>query len=108
MQEPGKRRSFEEQATEAIKSLQKAHMEQLNRLLACEAMLVAMIRRMPPQALPGLSEEYSAAIDRMAAQLDPDLQRPEKWEEHSEALEALLKSHQEKDQRKSDQRPHAN
>lgn len=103
----GKNRSFEEQATEAISSLRKSQLLQLNRLLAYEAMLVAIVRRMPPQALPGLSEEYSAAMDRIAASLPPDCQRPEVWKEISDSFEELLESHRQKAQRVNSQIPPA-
>jgi len=64
----------------------------MNRVLACEAMLVAVVRRLAPQALAGVLEEYDAAIDRAAAQLDPALQMPDVWQQMSDGLRDFAKS----------------
>jgi hypothetical protein len=76
----------------AIKALESSQKQQLNRHLACEAMLVAIVRRLPPPALAGVLEEYDAAIDRAAALLDPQLQIPDIWQQMSDGLRGYAKS----------------
>ena len=80
------------QMLQAIKALESSQKQQLNRLLACEALLVAIVRRLAPQALAGVLEEYDAALDRAAAQLDPALQLPEVWAQMSDGLRDYARS----------------
>lgn len=80
------------QIIQAIRDLESSQKQQLNRLLACEAMLVAVVRRLAPQALAGVLEEYDAAIDRVAALLEPKLQMPDVWQQMSDGLRDYAKS----------------
>lgn len=48
---------FEAKTRKAINELQRFQQQQQNRLLACEALMVAMLHRTAPQALAGLAEE---------------------------------------------------
>lgn len=75
---------------QAIRDLDSSQKQQLNRLLACEAMLVAIVRRLEPQALAGVLEEYEAAIDRAAALLEPRLQMPEVWQQMSDVIKRFI------------------
>lgn len=82
----------QDQIITAVKALESSQKQQLNRLLACEALLVAIVRRLAPQALAGVLEEYDAALDRAAAQLDPALQLPEVWAQMSDGLRDYARS----------------
>ena len=81
----------QDQIIQAIKALESSQKKQLNRLLACEAMVYSMLYRMSPAALAGLAEEYDQAIDRLAAQVPPQIQMPELWSEFAVAIEDLRK-----------------
>lgn len=67
----------------AINELSSSQKKQMNRILACEALLEALLSRIDPLALPGLAEEYDAAVDRLAAALPPSIQLPELWHQWS-------------------------
>jgi hypothetical protein len=84
--------NFEEQAIQAIKDLQQAHKRNLNRQLAFEALMGSMLERIHPDALEGLLEEYEAACDRLAAQLRPEMQEPDVWQQWSDAITERQKS----------------
>lgn len=73
----------QDQIIKAIKELESSQKKQMNRVLACEALLEAMVSRIDPQALAGLAEEYDGALDRLAAALPPSIQLPELWEQWS-------------------------
>lgn len=73
----------QDQIIQAIKDLESSQKKQLNRILACEALLEALLSRIDPLALPGLGEEYDAALDRLAAALPPSIQLPELWQQWS-------------------------
>lgn len=70
----------QDQIIQAIKGLESSQIKQLNRLLACEALLYSLLERLDHQALAGVSEEYDLALDRLAEQLTPSLQMPELWQ----------------------------
>lgn len=72
--------STQDQIVQAIKALESAQKQHLNRLLACEALLYSFLERTDHQALAGLAEEYDMALDRLAEQLPPSLQVPELWQ----------------------------
>lgn len=80
----------------AIRTLTSVQKQQMNRLLANEALLVALVRRVQPTGLQGLAEEYDAALDRLAVELEPSQQMPELWAVWSDAIAALRKSHENK------------
>ena len=84
----------EAQIIQAVKDLDSAMKKQLNRNLAAEALLEALIVRLDPRALAGLAEEYDAAVDRLAADIEPNLQRPYLWARWSTLIADLQKSHQ--------------
>lgn len=71
---------------QAIKALESSQKKQMNRILACEALLEALVSRIDPQALADLGEEYDAAMDRLAAVLPPSIQLPELWEQWSKLI----------------------
>ena len=77
------------QALGELASTQKKH---LNRLVACEALLQALVMRVDPPALPGILEEFEAALDRSAADIPPRLQMPELWQEWTTLLSDRLRS----------------
>jgi hypothetical protein len=85
--------SNEAQIIQAIKDLQSAQKTQLNRHLACEAMVYSLLYRTDPAALAGLAEEYDLAIDRLAEQIPPHLQLPQVWSEFASAIADLRKQH---------------
>lgn len=78
--------TFEKQVTQAIAELNNTQLTHLNRQLATEAMLEALLDRVDPQALPAIAEEYDAALLRLAEGLPPDMQRPEIWKQWSDYL----------------------
>ena len=69
-----------------------AHKRNLNRQLAFEAMMDAMLARVQPEALPGLREEYEQACDRLAAGLRPAMQEPALWTQWSDAITERMQS----------------
>jgi hypothetical protein len=85
--------SNEAQIIQAIKDLESALKKQLNRTLASEALLEAWVSRTDPRALAGLGEAYDAALDRLAAGLEPRLQLPQLWAHWSALIAELQKSH---------------
>ncbi|MGH8758081.1 MAG: hypothetical protein ACREVW_00975 [Burkholderiales bacterium] len=91
-EQPGQAPSFEEQATKAINDLHHSQKRLLNRQLAFEALLSALLARVQPEALPGVLEEYDAACDRLAAEIPPAHQQPELWQEFSDVLTARLRA----------------
>jgi hypothetical protein len=97
--------NFEERAIKAMNDLHEAQIQHQNRLLACEALMVAMLHRLPHQALPGLAEEYSAAMDRIAAGLAPEHQRPQAWRHLADALAELQTFHEQQARHGSGQTP---
>jgi hypothetical protein len=76
----------QDQMIRAIKELESSQKKQLNRILACEAVLEALLSRIDPLALAGLGEEYDAALDRLAAELPPSIQLPELWHQWSKLI----------------------
>lgn len=74
----------EAEIMQAIKDLLSSQTKQLNRQLACEAAVYALIHSHPDLTQAG--EEYSAAIDRLAAQMPPNLQRPALWTDFEQAI----------------------
>ena len=86
--------SFEEQTIKSIKDLYQLQKQHLNRQLAFEAMMEAMLARVLPEALPGLREEYEQACDRLAALLPPEHQAPELWKQWTVEIERLMRKHQ--------------
>ena len=90
----GRAPSFEEQTIKAIKDLQALQKQHLNRQLAFEAMMEAMLARVQPEALPGLLVEYESACDRLAALLPPEHQAPELWKQWTVEIERLMRKHQ--------------
>ena len=73
----------------AIKSLESAQKQHLNRLMACEALGHALIQLMDPPLLEILGEEYEGALLKLASQLNPKFQQPELWKDFSNAIEEL-------------------
>jgi hypothetical protein len=88
--------NFEQQARQAITELTSAQTKHLNRLLALEAMMEALLDRVDPRAVAGIAEEYEAALDRLAADLPPGLQRPELWQQWTTLLADMQQSRQQK------------
>lgn len=78
--------NFEKRATGIMRDLIAASKSSLNRQLAIEAMMEAMLARVPREALPGLLEEYDAGCDRLAARLPPAMQAPALWTHWSDAI----------------------
>lgn len=90
--ENGKTPDFEKTTTKAINALHYLQKEHLNRQLAIEALLTAMLARVQPEALQGLLEEYDAACDRLASQLPVRFQQPRHWQRWSDAITDRQKS----------------
>lgn len=88
--------NFEKQVKKAIDELTNTQVTQMNRQLATEAMLEALLERVDFQALAGIAEEYDAALIRLAEGLPPDMQRPELWKQWSAYLEDLQRHQQQK------------
>ena len=84
--------SFEEKTIKSIKDLYQLQKQHLNRQLAFEAMMEAMLARVQPEALPGLREEYEQACDRLAAGLRPAMQEPALWMQWSDAITERMQS----------------
>lgn len=80
---------FERETRRAITDLFAAHKVHLNSQLALEALMESLLDRVDPAALPGIAEEYQAALDRLASKLEPEQQLPEIWNQWTTALEAL-------------------
>lgn len=80
------------QIINAIKSLESSQTKQMNRLLACEALLYSFLERTDRRALEGLAEEYDMALDRLAEQLPPQIQLPELWQGFALAIADLRKA----------------
>lgn len=78
--------NFEKQVMQAIAELSNTQLTHMNRQLANEAMLEALLERVDPKALPSIAEEYDAALIRLAEGLPPDMQRPEIWQQWSTYL----------------------
>ena len=78
--------TFEKQVMQAIAEINNTQLTHLNRQLATEAMLEALLDRVDPQALPAIAEEYDAALLRLAEGLPPDMQRPDVWQQWSTLL----------------------
>lgn len=87
---------FKAKTIQAINDLHSINKQHLNRLLACEALLQSLIQLVDPQALAALSEEYDATLDRLATQLAPEYQQPERWADFSAAIEDRKKLIQQK------------
>lgn len=87
---------FKIQTIKSINDLHSLNKQQMNRLLAVEGLLHALLNRVQPEALSGLLEEYEQACDRLATQLDPKFQMPQYWREWSTAITDLQKHHQHK------------
>lgn len=78
--------SFEQEVMQAITDLRNTQLTHLNRQLATEAMLEALLDRVEPKALAAIAEEYDAALIRLAEGLPPDMQRPDLWKQWSTLL----------------------
>lgn len=81
--------NFNDQVKAAIDTLIESQTKHLNRQMALEAMMEALLDRVDPPALPGIAEEYEGALIRLAEGLPPDMQRPELWTQWSTFLEAM-------------------
>ena len=90
----GRAPSFKEQTIKSIKGLYQLQKQHLNRQLAFEAMMEAMLARVLPEALPGLLVEYESACDRLAALLPPEHQMPEIWRLWTVEIERVMRKHQ--------------
>ena len=88
---PSKTPNFERRVTGIIKNLMAANKSSLNRQLAIEAMMDAMLAQVPQAALSGLLEEYEAGCDRLAARLPLEMQEPTLWAHWSDAIAARQK-----------------
>lgn len=80
--------NFEKRATGVMRYLIATKKSSLNRQLATEAMVQAMLARVPQVALPGLLEAYETGCDRLAARLPPRMQEPDLWAHWSDAISA--------------------
>ena len=80
--------NFERETRQAITDLNNTQLTHINRQLATEAMLEALLDRVDPEALAGIAEEYDAALIRLAEGLPPDMQRPDLWKQWSTYLAA--------------------
>ena len=92
--------NFEQEARQAITDLANTQLTHINRQLATEAMLEALLDRVDPGALAGIAEEYDAALIRLAEGLPPDMQRPALWKQWS----TFLSNRQRYEQQKAAQR----
>jgi hypothetical protein len=63
-----------------IEHLHSTHLNLMNRQMACEAMLIALIDLLTHGQLVELLEQYEAGLDRLAGRIEPKDQRPELWE----------------------------
>jgi hypothetical protein len=82
---------FQAQTLKAITDLQNTFGQTLSRQLALGAMVKALLGRVPLAALPSVLEEFEAEVDHQASKLHPKFQRPEFWQEWSDAIEARRK-----------------
>ena len=80
--------NFEKRATGIMRDLITTNRHSLNRQLAIEAMVNAMLAQLPLEVLPGLLEEYEVGCDRLAARLPPKMQEPALWRHWSDAISA--------------------
>jgi hypothetical protein len=81
--------SADDPIVKTLTQVQSILVEHANRVLACEALLFSMLNRIDPAALPGLAEQYDAAILRGAEQMPPSLQRPEIWDRFAGEIEDM-------------------
>ena len=85
--------AFKAEVTKAITDLQNINKQHLNRQLAFEGLMTALLHRVQPEALAGLQEEYEQACDHVAAQLAPQWQMPALWHQWSSKIEQLALKH---------------
>ena len=82
---------FQEQTIKAIADLQNTFGQTVGRQLALGAMVQALVRQMPLEALFRVREEYEAEVDQQASSLPPKFQRQEFWAEWSELLDDRIR-----------------
>jgi len=87
-EKPSRTPNFEKRVTGIIKDLMAANKSSLNRHLAIEAMMDAMLAQVPQAVLPALLEEYEAGCDRLAQRLPANMQEPDLWAHWSDAISA--------------------
>ena len=88
-EKPSRTPNFEKRVTGIIKDFMAANKSSLNRQLATEVMMDAMLAQVPQAALPALLEEYEAGCDRLAMRLPANMQEPALWTRWSDAISAL-------------------
>lgn len=84
------REEFEKQATKAIKDLQEVFATNQARYLALSGLLKAVLQQVPHPALLQIRENYLNEVNSQVAQLPPQYQRPEIWNELESLLDNLV------------------
>lgn len=83
---------FQRQTIKAITDLQREFGQTPSRQLALEAVVRALVSRLPLAELGGVIEEFDAEVDHQVAKLPPTLQRPQFRQQWSDVLEARRKT----------------
>lgn len=84
---------FRRDAIAAINALRRWNLRMESRLLALTALAQAALRQCPPDRLAALEEEYDAEMDHHLAQIEPQHQQPQHWQEWSTLIASLRARH---------------
>ena len=79
-----------ETARKDIEALNAERIAQLNRLMASEALLLALLAELDTPVLEVLAERYDVRVLAAMQQLAPRLQRAHLWELYPQKMQALL------------------
>lgn len=82
--------SSRDELRQALAALAHAQMQHLNRLLACEAVLLRLIPMLDPPVLRRLSDEFGEARVRAMHQLIPEQQDASVWASMQQAIDEAL------------------
>lgn len=85
-----------EQARKDIAALNEERIVQLNRILASEALLKAILAEFDEQTLESLEERYDVRVLHAMQTLAPKDQRPLHWQPYLEKIHELLERHRRK------------
>ena len=79
-----------EMARKDIDTLNQERIAQLNRILASEALLMALLAEQDTPTLQVLVDRYDVRVLAAMQQLEPRLQRAHLWEPYTQKIQALL------------------
>ena len=79
-----------ETARQAIAALNDERIAQLNRILATEALLKAIISELPEETLRQLEETYDLRVIHAMGHLPPTHQRPHLWQPYLDKIQEVI------------------